>query len=151
VAVLSSRRPDVPLVMFGTGSEARILRSIADSFRVPLAMPGHVPTREALAQLAVLALPSLMENSPMVLLEAMAAGVPVVASRVGGIPELAPPGTALLVAPKDPRALRAAIERLLDDHRLREDQVAAARAHVEAHGTAALMARRTLAVYESIA
>jgi glycosyltransferase involved in cell wall biosynthesis len=149
--MLSSRRPGLPLVMFGTGSEAGVLRKVADHLGLPLAMPGHVPTREALAQLAVLALPSRMENSPMVLLEAMAAGVPVVASRVGGIPELAPPGTAQLVPPGDTRALREAIERLLDDADLRERQVAAARAHVEAHGTAALMARRTLAVYESIA
>ena len=66
-----------------------------------------MPAREALGRLAVFALPSLMENCPMGLLEAMAAGVPAVATRVGGVPEVAPEGTAQLVAPGDPAALAA--------------------------------------------
>lgn len=143
--------PEREVVMFGTGSLAETLRAQARTLGLHVAMPGHVPAREALAQLAVLVLPSVIENSPLALLEAMAAGVPVVASAVGGIPELAPPGTAQLVPPGDARAFREAIERLLDDDTLRERQIAAARAHVEEHGSAALMARRTLAVYEAVA
>ena len=87
----------------------------------------------------------------MALLEAMAAGVPVVASAVGGIPELTPAGTALLVPPRDARALAAAIGRLLDDPALLASQVAAARAQLQRNGTAAVMTRRTLAVYASVA
>jgi glycosyltransferase involved in cell wall biosynthesis len=109
-----------------------------------------VPARAALSRLAVLALPSLIANSPMVLLEAMAAGVPVVASAVGGIPEIAADGTAVLVPPRDPPALAAGIERLLADAPAREAQVSAARARVEAHFTADRMARETLAVYASL-
>jgi glycosyltransferase involved in cell wall biosynthesis len=92
-----------------------------------------------------------MENSPMALLEAMAAGVPAVASAVGGIPELAPPGTAQLVPPGDATALAGAIARLLDDPALRLAQAAAARARIEHEGSAAEMTRRTLALYESVA
>ena len=48
-----------------------------------------------------------MENSPLALLEALAAGIPAVATRVGGVPEIA--GAATLVPPEDPAALAAAI------------------------------------------
>ena len=60
-------------------------------------------------------LPSESEASPNVILEAMAAGLPVVASRVGGIPELVADGvTGHLVPPADPDALAAALLDLLD-------------------------------------
>lgn len=62
----------------------------------------------------VVLISSHSEGSPNVLLEAMAARVPVVATRVGGIPEIACDGeTALLVPPRQPAAMAAAIERLL--------------------------------------
>lgn len=62
----------------------------------------------------VVVISSHSEGSPNVLLEAMAARVPVVATRVGGIPEIAAEGeTALLVPPREPVAMAAAIERLL--------------------------------------
>jgi glycosyltransferase involved in cell wall biosynthesis len=152
-AALARERPALRFAIFGTGSQAQALIARARTLGVAqrVALPGHVAARDALAQLRVLALPSLMENSPMALLEAMAAGVPVVASAVGGIPELAPAGTALLVPPRDAGALAAAIGRLLDDPALRTAQVAAARAQLERNGTAAVMTRRTLAVYASVA
>ncbi len=64
----------------------------------------------------VFALPSLSEGSPNVLLEAMCAGVPIVATSVGGVPEtVEDETTALLVARRDPPALAAAIRRILGD------------------------------------
>jgi glycosyltransferase involved in cell wall biosynthesis len=80
----------------------------------------------------------------------MTAGVPVVASRVGGVPELAPPGTALLVRPGDPAQLAAAIARLLDEPGLAQAQRAAARGHIEATGGAPAMVAQTLALYERL-
>jgi glycosyltransferase involved in cell wall biosynthesis len=57
---------------------------------------------------------------PLVVLEAMAAGKPVIASRIGGIPDLVADGTTgLLVPPEDASGLRASIERLLSDGELR--------------------------------
>jgi glycosyltransferase involved in cell wall biosynthesis len=65
--------------------------------------------------LDLLVLPSLWwENSPLTVLEALAAGVPVVASRTGGVPEVLPEEAGALVAPGDVPALRAAIEDVLD-------------------------------------
>jgi len=61
----------------------------------------------------------LTEGSPNALLEAMAAGVPVVATAVGGIPEIvADRASALLVAPRNPQALSQAIRELLADQPL---------------------------------
>jgi glycosyltransferase involved in cell wall biosynthesis len=69
----------------------------------------------------VFVLPSHSEGSPNVLLEAMAAGVPVIATTAGGIPELATNGTdALLVEKRNVGGLTAAISRMLEDTALRE-------------------------------
>jgi glycosyltransferase involved in cell wall biosynthesis len=74
------------------------------------------------------------ESAPLVLLEAMAAGLPVVATRVGGNAELIVDGeNGLLVEPGAPAPLRAAIIRLLDDPELRARLVAAGRNTARAH------------------
>src|SRR5256886_4183628 len=74
---------------------------------------------EILAEVAVSVLPSLSEGLSNVLLESMAAGAPVVATRVGGNPEVVEDGeTGLLVPPRDPAALAQAICRLLDSPEL---------------------------------
>jgi glycosyltransferase involved in cell wall biosynthesis len=70
--------------------------------------------RRLLAGAAALVVPSIYEGMPLVVLEAMAAGVPVVASAVSGIPEVVVDGeTGWLVPPEDPRALKAALEDVL--------------------------------------
>ena len=69
-------------------------------------------------------LPSLSEGLSNVLLESMAAGVPVVATRVGGTPEAVEHGeTGLLVPPSDPQGLATAMARLLTDNGLRPGSV----------------------------
>jgi glycosyltransferase involved in cell wall biosynthesis len=76
-------------------------------------------------------LSSTSEGFPMSVLEAMAAGLPVVASAVGGVPEIVDATTGALVAPRDPVALAAALARLVADPALRERLGAAARRRVE--------------------
>ncbi|MDP2604871.1 MAG: glycosyltransferase family 4 protein [Deltaproteobacteria bacterium] len=72
-----------------------------------------------LSQIDIFVLPSLYEGLGVAVLEAMAAGKPVIASRVGGLPELVADGeTGLLVAPKNVEGLVAAIARLADDKSL---------------------------------
>ena len=74
-----------------------------------------------MASLDILAMPSLWEGLPMTLLEAMALGKAVVATRVGGIPDVIADGeSGLLVAPGDPKAFASALRRLITDTRLRE-------------------------------
>jgi glycosyltransferase involved in cell wall biosynthesis len=93
------------------------------------------------------------ENAPMSVLEACAAGVPVIASRIGGIPEILEDGvTGLLVPPGDVRALAREMRRLYEDVRLAESLGAAARSMVRARFSPASHTERLLASYrEAIA
>ena len=78
--------------------------------------------------------PLYTEGTPNVLLEAMAAGVPVVATDVGGIPELAQDGrNALLVPPRNPSMLANALQRIMQSTALRSKLVASAADVVAAH------------------
>jgi glycosyltransferase involved in cell wall biosynthesis len=143
--------PHARFALFGAGDSAALReRARALGIEGRVSFPGHVPAGDALSQMAVFVLSSYMENAPLALLEAMAAGVPVVATRVGGVAELVPEGTGLLVAPGDPAALAAAIGRLLDDPALARAQAEAARRHAEAGGGAAAMVDRTLSLYKDL-
>ena len=78
-----------------------------------------------------LVLPSYSEGMPQAVLEAINCGLPVVATRVAGIPEAVTDGkTGVLVPPSDPEALAAALARLLESAHLRKRLVAAARERV---------------------
>ena len=78
----------------------------------------------------VLALSSLNEGTPVVIIEAMAAGRAVVATRVGGVPDVVKEGTGLLVEPNSPQGLAAAMRLVIEDDDLRQQLAAAARAWV---------------------
>jgi glycosyltransferase involved in cell wall biosynthesis len=73
------------------------------------------PTRMAFAHGRVIVVPSRAESMPYIVLEAIAAGLPIVATRVGGIPEIFGPRADELVPPGDPDALANGIERVLAD------------------------------------
>ena len=91
----------------------------------------------------VLGLPSNLDGRPRVVLEALAAGVPVVASRVGGLPELVAPGChGELCEPGDLGSFVAAIERIEADRALLRRYKAAARDFAHTHLDAKQMARR---------
>jgi glycosyltransferase involved in cell wall biosynthesis len=106
---------------------------------------------EVLEELDVVALPSWTEGLPVVVLEALAHARPVVATPVGGTPELVIDGeTGLLVPPRDPAALAAAIRRLLEDPALAQRLGAAGRALVEQRFSERQMTERVLAIYEEV-
>jgi glycosyltransferase involved in cell wall biosynthesis len=101
------------------------------------------------ARARAVVLPSVWpENAPLVVLEAMAHGRPVIASSIGGIPELVRDGgTGLLVAPGDVRELRDAMIRLTGDGGLAAELGLAGRRRVEAEHAPAAHVQRTLALY----
>lgn len=112
---------------------------------------GLARSRSALAQADVVLVPSRWENCPYVVLEAMAAGRPVVASDGTGLPELVAHERTGLTAPTgDAAAHAAAVERLLDDRELALRLGAAARARVELEFSDVAIARRSLAVYREL-
>jgi glycosyltransferase involved in cell wall biosynthesis len=117
--------PDAWLLLVGDGSEADALRAQAASLgRHVASRICFVGRREDVsaitADLDVAVLPSLREAQGISILEAMARRVPVVATAVGGIPEVIASGVdGMLVPPGDPGALAAAIGRLLADPEMR--------------------------------
>ena len=97
----------------------------------------------------IFALPSRAEALPIALLEAMAQGLPCVATRVGAIPELIRHRRdGLLVGPGDARRFRACLRRLLEDGRLRERLGRAARRRVQAHFSQEQVSIGLASVYE---
>ena len=152
-ALLAPERPELRFAVYGAGSQDGDLRALAGELGLSdrVEQPGQVPAAEALARLRVLVSSSWMDNSPMAVLEAMAAGVPVVATRVGGVPEIAAAGTAELVEPGAPEALAAAIAGLLDEPDRARSQALAARERVRERFSAGANAAATLALYERVA
>lgn len=117
--------PRARLIMLGDGPleedlKIEISRSNIES-RVTI-HPGASDIRPFLDQARLMALASVREASPNVILEAMAAGLPVVATNVGGIPELVDEGkTGFLVPPGNPQALARAMAVILKDQNLQQD------------------------------
>jgi glycosyltransferase involved in cell wall biosynthesis len=115
--------PGVNGVVVGAGPAEDELRALARSTGVSdrfVLAGSRDSARPALATFDVLVAPSRFEGLPLVVLEAMAARVPIVATAVGSIPEALRHGeTALLVEPDDPQALAAAIRQLMEDDALR--------------------------------
>jgi len=98
---------------------------------------------------AVVVVPSLYENFPNVCLEAMASGMPLVASNVGGIPEMVDDGkTGILVPPGDPAALADAICEFLGNPQLRAELGKNARKNMLARFDSAIIAKEAIPVYE---
>jgi glycosyltransferase involved in cell wall biosynthesis len=102
-----------------------------------------------MARAAVVVCPSRRDGLPVVCAEAMAHARPVVASAVGGLPDMVRDGeTGLLVPPRDPAALRAAIDRLLADPELRRRLGCAARDRIAELCSWERVLDRTIQAYE---
>jgi len=150
IAALLARRRKVRFIMAGAGSfETEILHalSITPALDGRFHLLENLPDiREVLACFDVLVLPSRLDGRPCAVLEALATGVPVIASRVGGLPELITPGqTGELCAPGDYTAFASAIARLNKDRLLLAQLKRNARRYAEAYLNADDMFRR----YES--
>lgn len=146
--------PGARLLLVGDGPLRGALEELAQELGLEkevrfLGSRQDVPRLFALMDVAVL--PSLEEGFPNAILEAMAAGKPVVATNVGGIPEAVIHGkTGLLVPPKDPQALADAIIQLLCDPKLAEEMGKAGRERVTKEFGLDRMVKEMEGLYEEL-
>jgi len=126
--------PDARLTMIGGGPDEQKLKErarelgIAGQCRFLGFLPTHDDVLAVMRELDVFVMPSFMEGTPNTILETMALGLPVVASNVGGIPDLvAAEETGILVPAGDPESLGAALARIGGDAGLRTSMGGAAR------------------------
>jgi glycosyltransferase involved in cell wall biosynthesis len=154
VLLEASARMETPhrLVIHGDGPLRSELEAAARDLGAPAEFPGFATDVEArIAELDVFVLPSRGENLPIAILEAMAAALPVVATRVGGVPEVVADGvTGLLVEPEDPEGLAAALDRVAFDEELRQRFGRAGAARVDEHFDARSTARQMVELYRKL-
>jgi glycosyltransferase involved in cell wall biosynthesis len=147
-------RPRAIFVLVGTGRAEAALRQQAADLGIGdrvlfTGVRSDVPA--LLAQFDVFILPSLTEGLPMAALEAMAVGVPVIATAVGDVPKVVRQAeTGVLVAPGEAAELAAAILSVMSHPEEAAIRARAARALVEREHSARTMAARTEAVYAEV-
>ena len=148
------QRPDARFLWAGSGPTHRTMEEavrVAGLVDQVLFRSGADDVADLLAVADVLALPSWYEGMPLVVLEAMAAGVPVVGTRVCGTDEVVEDRvTGRLVPPQDPKALAEALLDLLDDPAAARRCGRAGRRAYEASHTHLRMAADTAAVYQQL-
>jgi glycosyltransferase involved in cell wall biosynthesis len=150
----AGRMPDVTVVIAGEGDERGSLEALARRHGVDdrVVLPGFrsdVPDLVAAADVAVF--PSRFEGSPLSVIECMASGAAIVATRVGGVPELLDDGVhGILVPPEDRAALAGAVMRLVGDEERRAKLGAGARERQRAEFGIDAMLDRLLELYGTL-
>jgi len=122
ILLKSMARRDEHAIIIGDGENRKALEALIKKLRLTdtVSLPGVIPNASRLLRaFDVFVLPSRKEGLPYVLLEASAARVPVVATEVGGIPEVIQDGiNGYLVRPNDPKELQKALQRALEKPRV---------------------------------
>ena len=148
-----SGAPRFRVVIVGDGREQERLAQLASRLGIEtrITFAGFQrDTRPYYAMATVVAVPSHSEGSPNVVLEAMAAGLPIAANAVGGVPEILQENvTGLMVPPRNPEAMAKAILRILSDQELRVRLGAAARARAESSHTPEAYRRTLVEFYQN--
>ena len=136
-------------IIVGSGPDAQALAALARARGVDtlVRFQEPLPARDAFRLGRLLVVPSLAESLPYVVLEAAAAAVPLLATSVGGIPEIFGPQSRRLVPPGDASALAAALAQALDDPGAQHAAAMELRERVRAAFSADLMVDQALAAY----
>lgn len=153
VKILIARGLDAEFVVLGDGPDRLALRGLADELNVTkrVTFTPHTVSGQ-LGQLDLLVEPSLQEGLGMSVMMAMATGVPVVATGVGGLYDLIEDGVSGVMVPAgDAEALADAIWRLLKNESERREMAKQARDMVEREFSAELVAKKLLGYYEECA
>jgi glycosyltransferase involved in cell wall biosynthesis len=154
IAKAEKKVPKIKLIIIGEGEEENNLKNLVKSLDLTdkiifAGLRGDVEKIFPIAELFIL--PSLWEGMPNVILEAMAAGKPVVATKVGGVPEVVVHGeTGILVPPEDSNALTSAIIDLLRDKLKAKMMGQAGRMRIEEHFTISKTIEKTEYLYRKL-
>lgn len=154
-ALVSVARPDgtpARLAVAGGGAEADALKRLSAELGLSERVKffGVQPAREMFAKGRCVVVPSLAESLPYIVLEAVAAGRPVIATRVGGISEIFGPTSEALLPPANSEALRQRMAAFMADPEAFAKEADERRAHVVAGFSVAAMASSILEVYDHI-
>jgi glycosyltransferase involved in cell wall biosynthesis len=148
-----AQHPDAHFTICGAEPPDDI-RAMAAAVGPSVSLPGFVrgPDKlRTLQQAALLVLPSYAEGVPIAVLEGIAAGLPVVTTPVGGVPDIFVDGiNGFLVSPGDTPALARAISRLLDDQDLRCVMGQANRRQALAEFDTPIYVERLLSLYRAM-
>jgi glycosyltransferase involved in cell wall biosynthesis len=150
IASLRDQGAPASAAIVGDGPEAQTFHSITEKKGLArtVRFAGVLPARTAFAQGRVLVVPSRAESLPYIVLEAAAARRPMIATKVGGIPEIFGADAGRLVPPGDAQALAQAIRQTLADPPAAEQEALALQTRVRAAFSADAMTERILAAYE---
>ncbi len=154
-AMQSAKTKGLHLTIVGDGPDRATLEAVVEASGLSsqvtfLGYRSQSDVADLLGESDVLVLPSFAEGVPVVLMEAMAAGLPVIATRIAGIPELVEGGVSgLLVSPGDASALAAAIDKIADDPELAKTMGQAGQKAVLAGFQARTEAARLAALFEA--
>jgi len=144
--------PQIKLILVGGGEEEQNLKYLAIKRGIEndvIFLGQRSDVNQILKAFDIFVFPSLTEGLPLVVIEAMATGLPVVASYVGGIPELVVHGeTGFLVSPTSKEEIKEAIIKLLNNPELRKEMGQIARKRFEAHFSLPQMVQKYMEVYE---
>ncbi|MFA6243776.1 MAG: glycosyltransferase family 4 protein [Candidatus Hydrogenedentales bacterium] len=152
-AALAAKHPELTLTLAGDGPDRAWIEAFARERGIAsrVTVTGYVSQeriRELLAQSDIFVMASFAEGVPVVLMEAMATGLPVVTTHIAGIPELVEDGVSgYLVPPGDCASLGARVESLLSDAALRTCFGSAGRAKVEAEFDSAKNAQALMELF----
>jgi glycosyltransferase involved in cell wall biosynthesis len=150
LAELIKQRP-ARVVFVGDGPDALTFKAQAQQLGLAdhVSFPGAMRAREAFALGRLLLVPSRAESLPYIVLEAIGAGLPVIATDVGGIPEIIPPALGRLLPPGDAPALAAAMRKALDNPSGLTSQAVALRSVVQQRFNVGAMADGVTSFYAS--
>jgi glycosyltransferase involved in cell wall biosynthesis len=154
VGLLTRQGRAVSATIVGDGPDAQALRDRAAALGLTdtVTFPGALPARAAFARGRVLVVPSRAESLPYIVLEGAAAQMPLIATAVGGIPEIVGPDATRLLPPGDAAALAAAIRSTLDNLALAQERALQLQIRVHAGFSVDAMTDQVLAAYsEAIA
>lgn len=148
LAILAAEGRRVSAVIVGAGPDAAKLKQQASQLDLAnVTFAGPLPARAAFAKGRTLVVPSRAESLPYVVLEAAAARLPVIATRVGGIPEIFGPESTGLIPPGNAASLADALRACLTDPEPSLDRAERLQVRIRAQFSAEMMAEEVLRAY----